>query len=96
MRICSGLTGRGSVSLLYPRQDGKFGSSPSGESARETVHSPEALDEWHRDERPWRAGDGAAAGPPQAAAPGNDLAALIGPLPPSPLRNELEFAVAGL
>ena len=36
------LDGQGHVSLLYPRQDHKFGSSPSDGSARETVHSPEA------------------------------------------------------
>src|SRR5262249_25754832 len=39
------LDGQGHVSLLYPRDDGKFGSRPSGGSARETVHSPEARDE---------------------------------------------------
>ncbi len=37
--------GQGHVSLLYPRQDHKFGSSPSDGSARDTVHSPEAQDE---------------------------------------------------
>ncbi len=46
------LDGQGHVSLLYPRDDGKFGSRPSGGSARETVHSPEALDEWHPMEGP--------------------------------------------
>ena len=69
--LCSGSTGRGTSACSILAQDRKFGSQPSGESARETVHSPEALDERHQDERPRRAGDGAAAGPPHAAAPGH-------------------------
>jgi hypothetical protein len=31
---------------VYPRGDGKFGSRPTGGSARDIVHGPEALDEW--------------------------------------------------
>jgi eukaryotic-like serine/threonine-protein kinase len=40
--------GQGKASLIYPRDDGKYGTRPTGGAARETVHSPEALDEGHR------------------------------------------------
>jgi eukaryotic-like serine/threonine-protein kinase len=38
------LDSQGKVALLYPRDDGKFGSRPSGDLAQERVRSPEALD----------------------------------------------------
>ena len=39
------IDGQGHVSLVYPRQDDKFGGSPSDGSAQETVERPEALDQ---------------------------------------------------
>ena len=91
------LDGQGHVSLLYPRQDSKFGSSPSGGSARETRAQPGGAGRVAPDERPRRAGDGAAAGPPHSACRRDtDLAGLVGPLPPSPLRTELEVAMRGV
>jgi predicted Ser/Thr protein kinase len=89
------LDSQGKVNLLYPRHDGKFGSRPSGGSARETVHSPEALDEGHM-----MSGSGGletvlllARRTPLPS--GVDLPGLVGPLPPAPLRDAREVAVRG-
>jgi eukaryotic-like serine/threonine-protein kinase len=89
------IDGQGKVNLLYPRQDHKFGSSPSKGSALETVHSPEALDEGHRMSGPGGLETALLLVRRQPVPSGTDLAALIGPLPKSPLRNELEVAVRG-
>jgi eukaryotic-like serine/threonine-protein kinase len=89
------LDAQGHVSQLCPRDDGKFGSRPSGDSARQTVHSPEALDEGHR--MSGRGGlETALLLVRRAPLPsGTDLAGSIGRLPPSPLRSELEVAKRG-
>ena len=89
------LDGQGKASLLYPRQDGKFGSSPSGGSARDTVHSPEALDQGLRMKGPGGLETALLLVRRKPLASNIDLTALIGPLPKSPLRNELEVAVRG-
>jgi eukaryotic-like serine/threonine-protein kinase len=89
------LDGQGKVSQLYPRDDRKYGSQPSGGAARDTVESPAALDEGH----PMKGAGGLetvlllARRTPLAE--GTNLAGLIGPLSPSPLRNELEIAKRG-
>jgi hypothetical protein len=89
------LDGQRRVSLLYPRDDGKFGSRPSGGSARETVHSPEALDEGHRMSGPGGLETVLLLARRTPLPTGIDLAGLIGPLPPSPLRDVREVAVRG-
>ncbi len=89
------LDGQGKVSLLYPRKDLKFGASPSGESARETVHSPEARDEGLKLSGPAGLETALLLVRRKPLSPGTDLAGLIGRLPPSPLRSELEVAKRG-
>ncbi len=84
------------MSLLYPRDDRKFGSQPSGGSARETVHSPEALDDWLPMEGPGGLETVLLLARRTPLPSGTDLAGLIGPLPPSPLRPELVFVTRGL
>jgi len=89
------LDGQGKVSVLYPRQDRKFGSSPAGEQARETLHSPEALNGGLTMKGPGGL-ETALLLVRRTPLPANvDLAASIGPVPPSPLRNELEIAERG-
>ncbi len=90
------LDSQGRVSLLYPRDDGKFGSQPSGGSARETVHSPEALDYGLPMEGPGGLETVLLLARRTPLPPGTDLAGLVGPMPPSPLRPELVFATRGL
>ena len=81
--------------MLYPRQDNKFGGSPVVEHARETLDSPEALDGGHRMKGPGGL-ETALLLVRRTPLPSDiDLAAAIGPLAPSPLRNELEVAVRG-
>jgi hypothetical protein len=85
----------GKVIQLYPREDGKFGSQPSGDVAREEAHSPHALDEGH-----WMTGPGGLEtvlllARRTALPAGTDLAKLAGPLAPSPLRDVREVARGG-
>jgi eukaryotic-like serine/threonine-protein kinase len=82
------IDGQGHVSVLYPRTDGKFGSRPSGGSARETVHSPEALDEWHRMSGPGGLETVLLLVRRQPLPPGTNLAGLVGLLPPAPLHED--------
>jgi len=89
------LDGQGHVSVLYPRQDQKFGSTPAGDLPRETVHSPEALDGGLRMKGPGGLETALLLVRRTPLPPNTDLAASIGPLPPSPLRNELEVAMRG-
>ena len=89
------LDGQGHVSLLYPRQDHKFGSSPSDGSARETVHSPKAVDEGLKMKGPGGLETALLLVRRTPLSPTIDLAASIGLLPPSPLRNQLEVAKRG-
>ncbi len=90
------LDGQGHASLLYPRDDGKFGSRPSsGGSARETVHSPEARDEGHSMQGAGGLETVLLMVRRTPLPTGMDLAGLIGPLPPSPFQDELEVAVRG-
>ncbi len=79
------LDGQGHVSLLYPRQDHKFGSSPSDGSARETVHSPEAVDEGLKMKGPGGLETALLLVRRTPLPPSVDLVSSIGPLPPSPL-----------
>jgi Domain of unknown function (DUF4384) len=88
--------GQGHPSLLYPRADGKFGSRPSRVSARETVQSPDALDEWHRMSGPGGLDTVLLLVRRKPLPAGTDVAGLVGPLPPSPLRADLAFATRGL
>jgi hypothetical protein len=90
------LDGQGQVNLLYPRDDGKFGSRPSGDSARDIVHSPEALDDWLPMKGPGGLETVLLLARRTPVPPGTDLAGLVGPLPPSPLRPDLAFATGGL
>ena len=90
------IEGQGHVSLLYPRNDGKFGSPPSDGSPRETVHSPEALDQGHKMTGPGGLETVLLLARRTPLPTGIDLAGLVGPLPPSPLRDEREFAKGGI
>jgi serine/threonine protein kinase len=89
------LNGQGEVASLYPWRNRSFGARPSTESASPVRHSPTELD------RGWPM-----AGPPGLETalllvrstplpPKIDLAALIGRLPASPLRDPREVAVRG-
>jgi hypothetical protein len=89
------LDGQGHVSLLYPRQDHKFGGSPFDGSARETVHSPAARDEGLTMKGPGGLETALLLVRRTPLSPSVDLAASIGPLPPSPLRSQLEVAKRG-
>jgi predicted Ser/Thr protein kinase len=90
------LDGQGKVSLLYPRDDGKFGSRPSGGSARETVQSPEALDEWHPMTGPSGLETILLLARRTPLPPGTDLVKVVGVLRPSPLLARSVFATRGL
>jgi serine/threonine protein kinase len=89
------LDGQGQISLLYPRDDGRFGSRPSGGLARETVHSPEAMDDGLKMEGPGGLETALLLVRRTPLPPGTDLAKLIGPLRPAPLRSVLEIAKRG-
>ena len=89
------LDSQGKVVQLYPRDDGKFGSRPSGGAARETVHSPEALDDGHVMSGPGGLETVLLLSRRAPLPSGVNLAGLVGPLPPAPLRHEREFAVRG-
>ena len=89
------IDGQGQVIQLYPRQDHKFGGRPAGDSAREAVHSPEALDEGLRMSGPAGLETALLLVRRTPMPPGTDLSALLGRLPPSPLRDPLEVAVRG-
>jgi hypothetical protein len=87
---------QGQVSLLYPRDDGKFGSRPSGGLARDIVHSLEALDEWLPMKGPSGLETILVLARRTPLPPGMDVAGLVGRLPPSPLRAELVFTTRSL
>jgi hypothetical protein len=89
------LDGQGHLGVLYPRRDGKFGSKPAEELARETLQSPEALDDGLKMKGPGGLETALLLVRREPLPPGLDLAASIGPLPPSPLRNLFEVAVRG-
>jgi hypothetical protein len=89
------LDGQGHVSLLYPRRDHKFGGSPSGDSPRFTVDCPEALDQGLKMTGPGGLETALLLVRRTPLPPGIDLAASIGILPPTPLRNPLEVAKRG-
>jgi hypothetical protein len=89
------LDGQGHVSLLYPRPDHKFGGSPSGDSARVTVDCPEAVEDWLIMTGPGGLETALLFVRRTPLPPGIDLAASIGRLPPSPLRDPLEVAKRG-
>ncbi len=89
------IDGQGNASLLYPRDDGKFGSAPSDGSPRETVHSPGALDEGHPMSGPGGLETVLLLARRTPLPTGIDLVGLVGPLAPSPLHNEHEIAMRG-
>jgi hypothetical protein len=89
------LDSRGKAIQLCPRGDGKFGSRPSDGSPRQTVHSPEALDQGHKMSGPGGLETVLLLARRKPLSPGTDVAALFGPFPRSPLRDEREFAVRG-
>jgi len=89
------LDGQGKVTLLYPRDDGKYGSRPSSGSARDLVHSPEALDEGHPMNGPSGLETVLLLVARKPLPPGTDLAGLVGTFPTSPMHNPLELAVRG-
>jgi hypothetical protein len=89
------LDSQGKVIQVYPRDDGKFGSRPSDGSARETVHSPEALDEGHPMSGPGGLETVLLLVRRTPLPEGTNLAGLIGTLPPSPLRDVREVAMRG-
>ena len=87
------IDGQGEVSLLYPRDDGQFGSRPGGEEARESVHSPNALDRGQRMTGPGGLETALLLVRRTPLAPGSDLVGLIGRLPRAPFRDEREVAL---
>ncbi len=90
------IDGQGEVNLLYPRDDGRFGSRPGGEEARESVHSPDALDQGHRMTGPGGLETALLLARRDPLPPGTDLVALIGRLPHAPLRDDREVAFLDL
>jgi hypothetical protein len=88
--------GQGNANLIYPRDDGKYGTRPSGGTAQQTVRSPEALDEGHRMKGPGGLETVLLLVRRQPLPSGTDLAGLISPLPNSPLRAGQVFATRGL
>jgi predicted Ser/Thr protein kinase len=89
------IDGQGHASLLYPRDDDKYGAEPARDIARETVHSPAALDEGHKMTGPGGLETVLLLARRTPLLPGTNLVGLIGQLPPSPLRNVLEVARGG-
>jgi predicted Ser/Thr protein kinase len=89
------IDGQGHADLLYPRSDDKYGAEPSGDLARETVHSPAALDEGHRMTGPGGLETVLLLARRTPLPAGTDLVALVGQFPPSPLRDVLEVARGG-
>jgi hypothetical protein len=89
------IDGQGEVSLLYPRDDGQFGSRPAGggAAATESVHSPAALDQGHRMTGPGGLETALLLARNTPLAPGTDLVGMIGRLPHAPLRDEREVAM---
>ena len=87
------IDGQGAVSLLYPRDDSQFGSRPPGEAPRETVHSPEALDQGHRMTGPGGVETALLLARRTPLPRGTDLVGLIGPVAPSPLRDEWDVSL---
>jgi hypothetical protein len=89
------LDGQGQVASLYPWRDRGFGSRLAREPAITVLHSPAELD------RGWpMEGQGGLETAlllvrPTPLPPATDLAALIGRLPPAPLRDPREVAVRG-
>jgi hypothetical protein len=87
------LDGQGQVVSLYPWGDRKFGDLPPAVSPQEVVHSPPELD------KGWPMGGPAGLETAlllvrRTPLPADvDLPRLIGPLPPSPLRDPQEVAV---
>jgi hypothetical protein len=89
------LDSQGRVSSLYPWRNHDFGARPPVEAVHEIAHSPAALDEgW-----PMNGPGGLETAlllVRRTPLPANaDLAALIGQLPPTPLRDPKEVAVRG-
>jgi hypothetical protein len=89
------LDGQGHATLLYPRSDDKYGAEPSGDSLRETVQSPAALDKGHRMEGPGGLETVLLLARHTPLPLGTDLVALIGAFPPSPLGDVLQVARGG-
>jgi predicted Ser/Thr protein kinase len=89
------LDGQGHVSVLYPRQDRKFGGSPETERARDEVHIPKALDDGLRMKGPGGLETALLLVRRTPLPAETDLTASTGSMPPSPLRSELEVATRG-
>ncbi len=89
------LDSEGKVIQLFPRDDDKYGNRPSGDQARDVVHSPAALDEWLNLEGSGGLETVMLLARRTPLAPNTDLAALIGKLPPSKLRHDLNVAMLG-
>jgi serine/threonine protein kinase len=83
------LDGQGQVSVLHPRDDGRFGSRPSGDLPRETFQSPAAMDEGHRMTGPGGLETVLLLARRTPLPSGTDLAGLVGAkLPPAVIRND--------
>jgi hypothetical protein len=89
------LDSQGKVARLYPRDDGKYGSRPTGDRAREAVLSPEALDEWHPMKGPGGLETVFLLARRTPLPPSTDLAGLVGQFPPSPFHHERELVLRG-
>jgi hypothetical protein len=89
------IDGQGRASVLYPRSDDKYGAEPSDDIARETVHSPAALDQGHRMEGPGGLETVLLLARRTPLPAGTTLLRLIGRFPPSPLGDVLEVARGG-
>ncbi len=92
------IDGQGEVSLLYPRDDGLFGSRTGGGGPEATgsVHSPDALNRGHRMTGPGGLETALLLARREPLPPGTDPVALIGRLPRAPLRDEREVAFLDL
>jgi hypothetical protein len=84
------------MSLLYRRYKARFGSRPTADTVRERVRSMKALGQGHRMTGPLGSETVLHLVCRIALPAGTDIAKLVGPLPPSPLREVREVAVRGI
>jgi hypothetical protein len=87
--------GTGRVSVLYPRDDGKFGSEPPPYRARQTFDSPSAIDEGHTMTGPGGLETVLLLVRRTPLPSDTDVAALVGPLPAAPLNHSREVTLHG-
>jgi serine/threonine protein kinase len=89
------LDSEGKVIQLFPRNDDKYGNRPSGDQARDVVQFSAALIDWLVLEGSGGLETVMLLARRTPLAPNTSLAALVGKLPPSKIRRDLNVAILG-